>query len=141
MFTTLLFAFLGKGKKSSAKEENLSTEKKEDGALPKVKPLQSLDIFAGCGGLSLGLHQSGVAETKWAIECYDSAAKAFKANNPNTDVFTADCNLLLKIIMEAEAEGNDGEDDLCRQTSTLVPAEINTGVTGKSLLTGNSPND
>ena len=65
-----------------------------------------MDIFAGCGGLSLGLHQSGVAETKWAIECYDSAAKAFKANNPNTDVFTADCNLLLKIIMEAEAEGN-----------------------------------
>ena len=66
-----------------------------------------MDIFAGCGGLSLGLHQSGVAETKWAIECYDSAAKAFKANNPNTDVFTADCNLLLKIIMEAEAEGKD----------------------------------
>ena len=70
--------FLGKGKKSSAKEENLSTEKKEDGALPKVKPLQSLDIFAGCGGLSHGLHQSGVAETKWAIECHEPAAKAFK---------------------------------------------------------------
>ena len=31
----------------------------------------------------------------------------FKANNANTDVFTADCNLLLKIIMEAEAEGKD----------------------------------
>ena len=28
----------------------------------------SLDIFAGCGGLSQGLHDSGVAETRWAVE-------------------------------------------------------------------------
>ena len=40
----------------------------------------------------------------------------------------------------AEAEGIDGEDDLCRRTSTLVRAGINTGVTGEPLLTGNSPN-
>jgi hypothetical protein len=31
---------------------------REDGALPKVtKPLRTLDVFAGCGGLSQGLHQ------------------------------------------------------------------------------------
>ena len=37
-----------------------------------------LDVFAGCGGLSIGLEQSGVAVTKWAIEWEKDAAKAFK---------------------------------------------------------------
>jgi len=100
----------GKGKSSAKEEENSTKEKssKEDGALPKIdQPLRSLDIFAGAGGLSLGLHQSGVAETKWAIEAHEPAANAFKINNPNSAVFTADCNLLLKIIQEAEAEGKD----------------------------------
>lgn len=31
------------------------------------EPLSSLDLFAGCGGLSEGLHQVGLAETKWAV--------------------------------------------------------------------------
>ena len=43
--------------------------------------LRSLDIFAGCGGLSQGLHDSGVAETRWAVEVFEPAAKAFKLNN------------------------------------------------------------
>ena len=42
------------------------------------KPLNMLDVFAGCGGLSIGLEQSGVALTKWAIEWEEDAAKAFK---------------------------------------------------------------
>ena len=64
----ILFFFSGKGKKSSKEEETSPKEEstKEDGALPKIgQPLRSLDIFAGAGGLSLGLHQSGVAETNW----------------------------------------------------------------------------
>ena len=40
-------------------------------------PFACLDIFSGCGGLSEGLHQSGVANTKWAIELEDAAADAF----------------------------------------------------------------
>ena len=36
---------------------------------------------------------------------------------------------------------NDCADaDLCRRTSTLARAGINTGATGEPLLTGNSPN-
>ena len=38
-----------------------SEEPIEEQTYPKVFPsLASLDIFAGCGGLSEGLHQSGV---------------------------------------------------------------------------------
>lgn len=32
-----------------------------------ARPLRSMDIFAGCGGLSEGLHQSGAIDTKWAV--------------------------------------------------------------------------
>ncbi len=51
----------GKGKKS-AKTESESpaedTNNNSEGAYPWIKkPLACLDVFAGCGGLSLGLHQ------------------------------------------------------------------------------------
>ena len=40
-----------------------------DGAHPPVsRKLRCLDVFAGCGGLSCGLHNAGVADSKWAIE-------------------------------------------------------------------------
>ena len=72
----------------------------DDGALPTVSaPLKTLDIFAGCGGLSWGLKQAGIAEPKWAVECVEAAAKAYSQNEPQCTVFTEDCNLLLKEIM------------------------------------------
>lgn len=66
---------------------------------PKIEPLRCLDVFAGCGGLSEGFHQAGVAESRWAIEKEESAAHAFRLNNPKSTVFTEDCNLLLKLAM------------------------------------------
>jgi DNA (cytosine-5)-methyltransferase 1 len=50
-------------------------------------------------GLSEGLHQSGVAETCWAVEKEEAAAHAFRLNNPECTVFTEDCNHLLKLAM------------------------------------------
>jgi DNA (cytosine-5)-methyltransferase 1 len=44
--------------------------------------LATLDIFAGCGGLSEGLSQAGAAESRWAIEYEHPAAEAFKLNHP-----------------------------------------------------------
>ena len=44
------------------------------------KPLNMLDVFAGCGGLSIGLEQSGVAQAKWAIEWEKDAAKAYEVS-------------------------------------------------------------
>ena len=51
-------------------------------------------------GLSAGLHQSGVAETLWAIENNKSAAQAFQANNPKCTVFQDDCNVFLRLVLE-----------------------------------------
>ena len=45
-------------------------------SLDTVTPLNTLDIFAGCGGLSHGLGQSGVAAHKWAIEFWKPSADA-----------------------------------------------------------------
>ncbi|XP_050436702.1 DNA (cytosine-5)-methyltransferase PliMCI-like [Adelges cooleyi] len=66
---------------------------------PKVEPLRGLDIFAGCGGLSRGLEDSGLVKSNWAIECDDKAAAAFGLNNPESTVFVEDCNYLLKQAM------------------------------------------
>ncbi len=63
-------------------------------------------MFAGCGGLSLGLHQSGVADSAWAIEVFEPAANAYKLNNPNCEVFTDDCNELLKLAIDGEGHNS-----------------------------------
>ena len=61
--------------------------------------LATMDIFAGCGGLSEGMHQAGAATTKWAIEYEYPAAEAFKLNNPDAAVFCNNCNVLLYAAM------------------------------------------
>ena len=58
-------------------------------------------------GLSEGFHQSGVAESCWAVEKEEPAAQAFRLNNPKATVFTDDCNTLLKIVMEVRTECAD----------------------------------
>lgn len=42
--------------------------------------LRAMDIFAGCGGMSLGLKQSGMVETKYSIELDQDAAATFRYN-------------------------------------------------------------
>ncbi|KAL5240708.1 hypothetical protein ACI65C_008118 [Semiaphis heraclei] len=68
----------------------------------KIKPLRGLDIFAGCGGLSKGLEDSGLVISNWAIECDEKAAEAFKLNNPESTVFVEDTNHLLKLAIAGE---------------------------------------
>lgn len=55
----------GKGKRKSG-EEKESVEPPPEWP-PLESPLNCMDVFAGCGGLSEGLHQSGIAESKWAV--------------------------------------------------------------------------
>lgn len=68
VFSFSLFNFLnstvGKGKSFKAEVDSFVLPPE----WPKVAvPLKAMDIFAGCGGLSEGLHQSGICETKWAV--------------------------------------------------------------------------
>ncbi|KAG5878342.1 hypothetical protein JTB14_023695 [Gonioctena quinquepunctata] len=95
---------LGKGKGGKGKRKNKENEMPE---LPPEwvtvdQPLRCMDVFAGCGGLSEGLHQSGVVESKWAIEIELAAANAYRLNNPNCKVFSEDCNYLLKLVLNGE---------------------------------------
>jgi DNA (cytosine-5)-methyltransferase 1 len=71
-----------------------------------IEPLKTLDIFAGCGGLSEGLRQSGVAKTYWAIESNTRAAEAFRLNNPESCVYNEDCNAILNSLLTEKVEHN-----------------------------------
>ena len=76
---------------------------------PVTRPLKCLDIFSGCGGLSQGLHESGVAESKWAVEIFEPAAKAYKLNNKDCTVFNDDCNFLLARAIEGVRQNEKGQ--------------------------------
>uniref|UniRef100_K3ZQ11 DNA (cytosine-5)-methyltransferase n=1 Tax=Setaria italica TaxID=4555 RepID=K3ZQ11_SETIT len=80
--------------------------------VPKENRLATLDIFAGCGGLSEGLQQAGVSFTKWSIEYEEPAGEAFSKNHPEAVVFVDNCNVILKAIMD-----KCGDTDDCISTS------------------------
>jgi len=63
--------------------------------LPVHRKLHTMDIFAGCGGLTEGMHQAGACITDWAIEYEKPAADAFKKNFPDAHVFNENCNAVL----------------------------------------------
>ncbi|KAG6440695.1 hypothetical protein O3G_MSEX001376 [Manduca sexta] len=95
----------GKGKSSKATETNNQPNKVEE---VKVRPLRTLDVFAGCGGLSDGLHQAGVAECRWAVENLEAAAHAYSLNNKNCIVFNEDCNALLRDALAGASHSSGG---------------------------------
>ncbi|KAL2621227.1 hypothetical protein R1flu_001432 [Riccia fluitans] len=91
--------------------------------------LSTLDIFAGCGGLSEGLHQSGVSSTKWAIEYDQDAADAFKLNHPSAEVFCDNCNVILRAILERGGDLDDclsppEADELCEKMDKDKKAKL-----------------
>ncbi|XP_012254092.2 DNA (cytosine-5)-methyltransferase 1-like isoform X2 [Athalia rosae] len=104
----------GKGKGKGKSKELLESDKKHIIHVPPNHPevqkrLQTLDVFAGCGGLSEGLHQAGIAESRWAIEKEEPAAHAFRLNNPNAIVYSEDCNLLLRMVMDGKEKDEHGQ--------------------------------
>lgn len=61
---------MGKGKGSGKGKSKKAAVIKMDGPEPWASingKLKIMDVFAGCGGLSEGLHQTGIGETKWAV--------------------------------------------------------------------------
>ena len=89
--------------------------------------LKTLDIFAGCGGLSEGMRQAGAARSLWAIEYEPDAADAFRVNHPGTHVFTANCNVILRRCMAkaglppAEALASPEAEE---QAAAMAPGEV-----------------
>lgn len=75
-------------------------DKEEEGG--EFKPLKILDVFAGCGGLSEGLRQSGFAKDGWAIEMDAQACATYKANHPDAVVLQEDCTDVLARAMRGE---------------------------------------
>ncbi|KAK1370563.1 DNA (cytosine-5)-methyltransferase [Heracleum sosnowskyi] len=92
----------------------------EQVADPK-KFLDTLDIFAGCGGLSEGLQKSGASLTKWAIEYEEPAGEAFKLNHPDASTIISNCNVILRAIMTAYG---DEDDCICTSDAAEMAAKL-----------------
>ncbi|KAK3124625.1 hypothetical protein QOZ80_7BG0589580 [Eleusine coracana subsp. coracana] len=95
--------------------------------VPKENRLATLDIFAGCGGLSEGLQQAGVSFTKWAIEYEEPAGEAFNKNHPEAVVFIDNCNVILKAIMDKCGDTDDciSTSEAAEQAAKLAAENIN----------------
>ncbi|MQL91974.1 hypothetical protein Taro_024602 [Colocasia esculenta] len=94
----------GKGKCKEGEEKDEVDQSK--GEAPENR-LVTLDIFAGCGGLSEGLQKSGVSITKWAIEYDQAAGEAFSRNHAETAMFIHNCNVILRAIMDKCGDGDE----------------------------------
>ncbi|XP_077290001.1 DNA (cytosine-5)-methyltransferase 1-like [Arctopsyche grandis] len=94
-----------------AKGKGKGKSSKTDGSTHEIRrtPLRMLDVFAGCGGLSEGLHQSGAAVSHWAIEQLTTAARAYQQNNTSCTVFADDCNKLLRSVLDGETHNASGQ--------------------------------
>ena len=77
--------------------------------------LRTMDIFAGCGGLSEGMHQAKVAETRWAVEYDECAARAFQLNNGDAAVFAENCNVVLRRAMEKAGREDDCSESISQE--------------------------
>uniref|UniRef100_A0ACD6A8W4 Uncharacterized protein n=1 Tax=Avena sativa TaxID=4498 RepID=A0ACD6A8W4_AVESA len=100
-------------------DEKAGSEKK-DTVIPD-NCLATLDIFAGCGGLSEGMRLSGAAHTKWAIEYEKPAGQAFRENHPEAAVFVENCNVILKAIMD---KGGDVDDCIWTSEASEQAAKL-----------------
>lgn len=74
-----------------------------------MEPLRTLDIFAGCGGLSEGLRQSGYTRDVWAIEVDKTASRSFQSNFKDAIVFNEDCNDVLARAIRGEESSSGGK--------------------------------
>ncbi len=87
------------------------------------KPI-AVDLFAGCGGLTLGLQKAGF-EVVGAIEIDELAVRTYKANHPNVAVEKIDIQRLSAIGLMRKLKLRPGELDLlagcppCQGFSTL----------------------
>ena len=93
---------LGKCKVNFDKKDNFYASSIASAPEVEVEKLATMDMFAGCGGLTEGMHQAGVVDTRWAIEFDEDAAEAFRLNHAGAVVYSHNCNsLLLNCVRKA----------------------------------------
>ncbi|KAH6821437.1 methyltransferase 1 [Perilla frutescens var. hirtella] len=112
-------------KKGKGKEGENDSEPEK--VVSNENRLSTLDIFAGCGGLSEGLEQSGISHTKWAIEYDNAAGDAFKLNHPGSLVFINNCNVILRAIMQKCGDADDciSTPEAAELAASLDQVEVN----------------
>ncbi|KAJ3365643.1 DNA (cytosine-5)-methyltransferase 1 [Allomyces javanicus] len=93
---------------------------------PTAKPkglarLKAIDLFSGCGGLTVGFDSDLVAcaDTKWAIEWDEHASLTFHNNFPGSTVYNVDCNALLEDAIKQRIATFDTD-----APPPVTPAEI-----------------
>jgi len=91
--------------------------------MAKNKP-RAIDLFSGCGGLTLGLKQAGF-DVIGAVEIDDLAVETYKANHPEIHVFEKDIQALTVAKVKRKLRLKIGELDLlagcppCQGFSTM----------------------
>ena len=66
-----------------------------------MKSIKCFDLFAGCGGLSIGLTQAGI-EVHWANEFDANAAETYRKSHPGCKVFEEDVNVLYQRMLDRD---------------------------------------
>lgn len=111
-------------KKNHGKNAGVGPQKDTEPRSDSIS-LSTMDIFAGCGGLSEGMHQARAAVTKWAIEYEQAAADSFKLNNPESAVFCNNCNVLLHAAMVKFGQEGDcmASEEAIKQSNSLSSSD------------------
>ena len=64
----------------------------------------AIDLFSGCGGLSLGLHKAGF-DVRAAVEVDATASATYRVNHPDTELIERDIHDVKASEFVAPASG------------------------------------
>ena len=101
----------------------MAKNKRGSGVRQKRKP-KAIDLFCGCGGLTLGLKQAGF-EVIGAVDNDSLAVETYKANHPEVYVWEEDICALTTLKAKRKLGIKKGELDLlagcppCQGFSTM----------------------
>lgn len=97
------------------------------------RSLTAIDLFSGCGGLSVGLNHAGF-DVAAAVEIDEKAVATYKLNHPNVKLYGQDIRTLMPKQVMKDLEINAGDLDLlagcppCQGFSRLRTKNKNTAV-------------
>jgi len=77
-------------------EEDLTAQHSRMERFRKLFPkLRALDMFAGGGGMSIGVDRTGIAETLWVVEFSEAGCATLRQNLHGAKVYNTDGNVFL----------------------------------------------